>query len=86
MSDSTADRFIRVMAKLNEIEPDLSEPMRHQMRRLKTVANELIDDALRRAEHIAWQALDLPEECRKAVEQARKVEVNGNQSSGGGRE
>jgi tRNA nucleotidyltransferase/poly(A) polymerase len=70
MSDySTADRFIRVMAKLNEIDPSTDEPMRHQMRRLKHLANELIDSALRQAEGIAWQALDLPGECEKAIKE-----------------
>jgi len=64
---STADTFIRVMGKLREIDPDTSEPMRHQMRRLKTIANDLIDNALRQAEQIAWQALDLPTECGAAI-------------------
>lgn len=71
MSDSTADRFCRVFAKLQAIDPGLEEPMRHQMRAIRNAAIQVIDNALSQAEQLAWAAEELPEAVKNAVEDAQ---------------
>jgi hypothetical protein len=78
--ESTADRFIAVMAKIKAIDPSLDEPMRHQMRALKETAIRLIDNAIREAEQLAWLAGDMSETCGKAIDEELKNAASTNLS------
>lgn len=59
-NNSTCDRFIEVWAMLQSINPEIEEPARHMMRRNRTLAEQIIDSALRQAFELAWQAKDMP--------------------------
>jgi hypothetical protein len=69
-SQSTADRFIAVMAQLRAIDPDNDEPMRHAMRALRNEAEAVIDSAIRHASQLAYWAEQVARDHRKEVEAA----------------
>jgi hypothetical protein len=83
MSESTADRFIRVMAKLRAIDPSNDEPMRHHMRTIRDTAEALIEVALAQAERLAWAANDGAKSHKEAVEDALEAHIKATQ---GGKE
>lgn len=70
VDNSTADLFCKVYANLKSIEPTLDEPMRHQMRAMRDAGIRLINNALVQAESIYFAAIDLPDACRAAVDDA----------------
>ncbi len=72
---SLADQFIEVMAALRDIEPTNDEPMRHQMRTAKRLAESIIEHALRNAWELASCARSLPKESKDIVDEALKVHL-----------
>jgi hypothetical protein len=71
VSESIADKFIRVMAELRGIDPDTDEPMRYAMRQAKQVAEHLIYNALQQAMDLAYCAKGMSKDCRDAIEEVR---------------
>lgn len=61
MTESTADKFCRVLAMLQVIKPGIEDPLRHQKRNVRNIAFQLIDNALTQAEQLAWVANDMAE-------------------------
>lgn len=71
---SLADRFIEVMALIHSIDPSNDEPARHIMRRNRRMAEQLIDNALRQAFELAYQAQDMPAEVAKILAELRAAQ------------
>jgi microcystin degradation protein MlrC len=72
MNKAAAELFIDAMIHLRELDASTGndEPMRHQVRQLKQMAERAIEDACRLAINIAYLAKDLPEESRAIVADA----------------
>lgn len=68
-NDSTADNFIDVMAKINALGDlvDIDEPMRHEIRSIKAIATQILDDAISQARRLADVAKDIPVSAREAA-------------------
>lgn len=65
--ESTADRFIDVMAKIKDLEKLTSneEPMRHEIRQMRQVANQILDDAITHANRIVDTAKSVHETVKE---------------------
>lgn len=66
--ESIADRFIRVMAKIAEIEADVGNdnPHRYPIRKMRMTADSILNNALSEAESVADTAKVLKDELRGA--------------------
>lgn len=67
---STCDRFVEVWSLLQSISPGIEEPARHMMRRNRALAEQIIENALRQAFELAWQAKDMPDEAKRMIKDA----------------
>lgn len=74
---SIADQFIETMAALRDIEPTNDEPMRHQMRTIRRIAELSIENALRNAWELAYYARNLPKESKAITDEALKAQMGG---------
>jgi len=68
--ESFADRFISLMGLLNSIEPDSDAPERFIVWQQKQLAENIIDDALRRAREAAYFAKSMQKEVRGLMNEA----------------
>ena len=69
-----ADQTVYALARVREM-GDLVEsnhPMRHNIRRIKQLAEKLMLDAAQQASDLAWQAADLKSDFDKAMLEAAK--------------
>lgn len=72
-AQSTADRFIELMAAIKSLQTDNNdEPMRHAVRRCKNNANMILDDAISQAWGLVEIARQLPKDCADAVADVKK--------------
>lgn len=71
---SLADKAVDVLAMVKAMDADMTNdrPERHQVRNLKRLAEDAIDEGLRRAAEFAWMAKDLPSLVAEVDKQARK--------------
>ncbi len=76
MIESTADRFIEVMAKIKDLDSLIStdQPMRHEIRELKQAANQILDDAINNARRVASAAKYVHETAHKEINQRLSTE------------
>jgi len=72
-NQSLADTFIAVMSDLRAIEPDADNPMRYAMRGLRSEAEQIIGNALRHAQQLAYSARQLSKDSSDAVKEAVAV-------------
>jgi Na+-translocating ferredoxin:NAD+ oxidoreductase RnfC subunit len=70
MSQSIADQFIDTMAALRAITPENDEPMRHSIRMIKHEAEMIIEEALRRAYAMSYQARAIQKDAADAIKEA----------------
>ena len=70
MSQSISDQFIDTMIALRAIEPENDEPMRYAMRTIKSEAEMIISEALRRAYNLSHQARAIQRDAADAIKEA----------------
>ena len=71
---SIAEQFVDVLAMVRAMDADITNdhPERHQVRKMKRMAEAAIAEGLRRAAELVWLAKDLPSLVAEVDKQARK--------------